>query len=131
MSRKKLLFTRCYAKNQHRNNHFSHFPMSQQTYTTKISIFLQIHIGLSQQQHHPENKRRISHGQPTITRKRPEIMEMMVSWKRFTNRTERDFEEESLFEDIICYDLYLIVGVIYVSFRIQSGSTMFLRVYIL
>ena len=26
--------------------------------------------------------------------------------------TERDFEEENLFEDIVCYTLYLIVGVI-------------------
>ena len=32
--------------------------------------------------------------------------------------TEGDFQEESLFEDIVCYVLYLIVGVIYVSFRI-------------
>ena len=43
-----------------------------------------------------------------IHRKRLEIMKMMVSW----NRTEGDFEEESLFEDIVCYVLYLIVGVI-------------------
>ena len=26
--------------------------------------------------------------------------------------TERDFEEESLFEDIVCYIFYLIVGVL-------------------
>ena len=26
--------------------------------------------------------------------------------------TERDFEEESLFEDIVCYISYLIVGVL-------------------
>ena len=56
-----------------------------------------------------EDTRRISH---TMTinypRKRPEIMKMMVSW----NRTERDFEEESLFEDNVCYILYLIVGVL-------------------
>ena len=37
---------------------------------------------------------------------------MMVSWKRFNNRTEGDFEEERLFEDIACYVLYLIVGVL-------------------
>ena len=42
-----------------------------------------------------------------IQRKRLEIMKMTVSW----NRTERDFEEESFFEDIVCYILYLIVGV--------------------
>ena len=40
--------------------------------------------------------------------------------------TEEDFEEEeSLFEDIVCYVLYLIVSVIYVSFRIQSGVLCF------
>ena len=34
--------------------------------------------------------------------KRPEIMKMTVSWKRFNNRTERDSEEEeSLFEAYI------------------------------
>ena len=67
-----------------------------------------------------EDTRRISHEQPTIKhetdipiqRKRLEIMKMMVSWKRFNNRTEGGFEEESLFEDIVCYVLYLIVSVI-------------------
>ena len=35
-----------------------------------------------------------------IQRKRLEIMNMTVSWKRFNNRTEEDYEgEESLFED--------------------------------
>ena len=72
----------------------------------------------SQQQHYPEsihskNTKSISHGQPTITRwlstihethspiqgKRPKIMEMTVSWKRFNNKIERNFEEESFFED--------------------------------
>ena len=38
-----------------------------------------------------------------IRRKRLEIMKMMISWKT---------EEESLFEDIVCYVLYLIVSVI-------------------
>ena len=37
---------------------------------------------------------------------------MAVSWKRFNNRMEGDFEEESLFEDIVCYVSYLIVGVL-------------------
>ena len=73
---------------------------------------LQIHIGLSQQQYYTESTkfedtRRISRGQPTITheshipiqRKRLEIMKMMVSWKRFKNRIEGDFDEGSLFED--------------------------------
>ena len=62
----------------------------------------------------------MSHGQPTIThethipiqRERPEIMKMTVSWKRFNKTIEGDFEEESLFEDIVRYVLYLIVGVI-------------------
>ena len=41
-------------------------------------------------------------------RKQLEIMKMMVSVE-----TEEDFEEdESLFEDIMCYILYLIVGVL-------------------
>ena len=46
-----------------------------------------------------------------IKRERLEIMNMMVSWKLFNNRIEGDFEEESSFEDIVCYVLYLIVGV--------------------
>ena len=37
---------------------------------------------------------------------------MMVSWKRFNNKIEGDFEEEILFEDIVCYVLYLVVGLI-------------------
>ena len=44
-----------------------------------------------------------------IRQKRLEIMKRMVSW----NRTEEDCEEEeSLFEDIVCYILSLIVGVL-------------------
>ena len=39
-------------------------------------------------------------------RKRLEIMKMMISWK------QKIFEEKSLFEDIVCYVLYLIVGVL-------------------
>ena len=42
-----------------------------------------------------------------IQRKRLKIMKMMVSWKR------KIFWEESLFEDIVCYILYLIVGVLW------------------
>ena len=40
------------------------------------------------------------------------IMKMMESWKRSNNRREDCEEEESLFEDIVCYILYLIVGVL-------------------
>ena len=61
-----------------------------------------------------------------LQRKSLEIIKTTVSWKLFNNRIEGEFEEESLFEDIVCFVLYLIVGVIYVSFRIQSGGTMFL-----
>ena len=39
--------------------------------------------------------------------------EIMVSWKRSNNKTEEDCEEEeSLFEDIVWYILFLIVGVL-------------------
>ena len=89
----------------------------------KITIFLQIHIERSQ--YHPESTifedmRRKSHGQPTIKhethipiqRKLPEIMKMTVSWKRFNNRIEGDFEKASLFGNIVCCVFYLIVGVI-------------------
>ena len=75
-------------------------------------MFLQTHIELSQQQYYPESTvfedtGKNSRGQPTITheshipiqRKRLKIMKMMVSWKRFKNRIEGDFGEESLFED--------------------------------
>ena len=34
-----------------------------------------------------------------IQRKRFQIMKVTVSWKRFNNRIDGDFEEESLFED--------------------------------
>ena len=81
MSRKVLLilrlnFTRCQANNEHTSNpnkttkHFStFFSIPHQTYTTKITIFLQIHSGLSQQQNYPdstifENTRRKSQVNP-------------------------------------------------------------------
>ena len=41
-----------------------------------------------------------------IGRKRLEILKTMVSWK------QKIFEEESLFEDIVCYNLYLIIGML-------------------
>ena len=74
----RLNFTGCRQKKQLRGNskkttnHFSHVPISQPMYTTKITIFLQIHIGLPQQQHYPEstiseNTKRKAHGQRTIT----------------------------------------------------------------
>ena len=88
------------------------------------------HIGLSQQHKLEstifEDTRRISHTmiinypRNPIRRKQLEIME-----------TGEDLEEESLIEDIVCNVLYLIIGVIYVSFRIQSGAIMFLGVYTL
>ena len=56
-------------------------------------------------------------------------MKMMVSWKRSNNRREEDCEEkESLFEDIVCYILYLIVGclTIYESFKKLIWGTIFL-----
>ena len=67
--------------------------------------------------HTPRYEKNITHDDyqlPTkpIQRKRLEIMNMTVSWKRFNNRTEGDFEEECLVEDIVCYILYLIVGVL-------------------
>ena len=47
-----------------------------------------------------------------IQRKLSEIMKMTVSWKRFNDRKEGYFEEESLFEEIVCSILYLILGVL-------------------
>ena len=90
---------------------FTFFNFSSDVY----NIF---HIGLSQQ-HYPESTifedmRRLSH-------------KMMINYPRNTYDkkttrdheddgimgTEEDFEEEqSLFEDIVCYVLYLIVSVI-------------------
>ena len=60
---------------------FHIFSISYRTYTTKINIFYQIHIGLSQQ-HYPESTifkdtRRISHGQPIFPYKENE----WKSWK--------------------------------------------------
>ena len=50
----------------------------------------------------------------TIQRNRLEIMKMMVSWKQSNNRREKDCEEEeSFFEDIVSYILYLILGLLW------------------
>ena len=95
-------------------------------------VYNKFHIGLSRQ-HYPED---ITHDDDQLStkpirQKRLEIMKMMVS-EDITHdddqlstkttqdheddgimETEEDFEEEeSLFEDIVCYILYLIVGVL-------------------
>ena len=95
-------------------------------------VHIIFHIGLSQQ-HYPED---ITHDDDLLStkpirQKRLEIMKMMVS-ENITHdddqlstkttqdheddgimETEEDFEEEeSSFEDIVCYVLYLIVSVI-------------------
>ena len=52
------------------------------------------------EKHHMDNP--LSHTMIiNYPRKRPEIVKVTVSWKRFNNRIEGDFEEESLFEDLI------------------------------
>ena len=95
-------------------------------------VYNKFHIGLSQQ-HYPED---ITHDDDQLStkpirRKRLEIMKMMVSedithdddqLSTKTNQdqkddgimeTEEDFEEkEKLFEDVVCYIFYLIVGVL-------------------
>ena len=92
-------------------------------------VYNKFHIGLSQQ-HYPED---ITHDDDQLSTKpiRLEIMKMMVS-EDITHdddqlstkttqdheddgimETEEDFEEkESWFEDIVCYILYSIVGVL-------------------
>ena len=92
-------------------------------------VYNKFHIGLSQQ-HYPED---ITHDDDQLSTKpiRLEIMKMMVS-EDITHdddqlstkttqdheddgimETEEDFEEKkSLFEDIVCYILYSIVGVL-------------------
>ena len=74
---------------------FHVFSISHQTYTTKKTIFLEIRIALSQQQHYPESTifedtRRISNGQPTITCDDYEL----------TTITTRDHEADGITETI-------------------------------
>ena len=109
------------------------FTVARQKTTNHFFHIFQSHIRRTQQNHHfPPNSHwtitaalpRINHirryeknithddyqlSTKPIQRKRLEIMKMTVSW----NRTEGDFDEESLFEDIVCYILYLIMGVIW------------------
>ena len=95
-------------------------------------VYNKFHIGLSQQ-HYPEDFTHDDDHLSTkpIRQKRLKIMKMMVS-EDITHdddqtstkttqdheddgimETEEDFEEkESLFEDIVCYILYLIVDVL-------------------
>ena len=102
MSRKKLLLL---GKNHHKNkttNHLSYF------FNFTTDVYNNFPIGVSRQEHYPESAivedmRRIFPYNENDPR----------SWKRSYNRTEEDCEEEeSLFEDIVCYILYLIVGVL-------------------
>ena len=86
---------------------FSHFSVSHHTYTTNFT--LDYHSTLPRINHIRRYERNITWTTHIpIQRKRLEIMKMMVSWKRFNTRTEK----ESLFEDIVCYILSLIVGVL-------------------
>ena len=92
-------------------NHFSRFSFSHQTYTTKTpsssKFTLDYHSSITQiqpyskiwEEYHIDNPYPI--GSISIKRKRLKIMKMTVSWKRFNNRIEEDFEEENLFEDWI------------------------------
>ena len=120
------LFTHVHFKLVENHRHFFHiFNFSADVY----NIF---HTGLSQQ-HYPED---ITHDDDQLStkpirQKQLEIMKMMASQdithdddqlSTETTRdreddgikeTEEDFEEEeSLFEDIVCYIFHLIVGVL-------------------
>ena len=102
--------------------------LGKKTNTETILKFFQIfqfHIGCTQQIPHwtitatlprinliQRYERNITHDDyqlstKPIQQKRLEIMKMMVSLKQ-----KETFEEESFFENIVCYVLYLIVGVL-------------------
>ena len=57
-------------------------------------------LSIIREKHHMDNP--LSHTMIiNYPRKRTEIVKVTVSWKRFNNRIEGDFEEESLLEDWI------------------------------
>ena len=98
------------GKNQHRNHQpfftFFHFHIRR---TQQISHWT---ITAPRINHIRRYEKNITHDDyqlytKPIRRKRLEIMKTMVSWKQ-----KEIFEEESLFEAIVCYVLYLIVGVL-------------------
>ena len=104
MSRKILLFHTLPSKKT--INHFSHFQYDIRRTQQKSPSFSKLVTGLSQQQpginQIREYEKNIHEIHIPTQRKRSEMMKMMVSW----NRREEDFE------DIVCYVLYLIVGVL-------------------
>ena len=73
----------------------SHFSISYQTYTTKIAIFLQIDVGLSQQKHYPEST--IFEDTRTISRDNPLAHRKPIS---HTTKTTRDHEDDGIMETI-------------------------------
>ena len=113
-SRKVLLFqrltsTHCEAKTNTEATQmkpptiFHNFSIYYRTYTTKIIIFLQIHIGLSQQQHYPdstifENTRRISQDNPLSHN-------MIINYPRnaypHTTKAILDHEDDGIMETIL------------------------------
>ena len=91
---------------------FSHFSIAHQKYRAKSpsssKFTLDYHSTLPRIDHiRRYEKNIIWTTRIPIQRKLLKIMHMMVSWK------QKIFKEESLFEDIVCYVLYLIVGVLW------------------
>ena len=108
----------------------SHFSIAHQTFTTKSrsssKFTLDYHSSITQNQPHSKireeyHTRGLSTIHETHTTKTIRDHEDDGILER-----EGDFEEESLFEDIVCYVIYLILGVIYANFKILPGYTMFL-----
>ena len=93
---------RCHAKKNKTETHFFNFTSD---------VHNKFHTELSQQ-HYPESTifedtRRISHTMIINYPRNPYDGNDSRSWKQ-----KETFEEESLFEDIVCYVLYWIVGVL-------------------
>ena len=103
---------------------FLTFSISHQTYATNFTLDYHIRrIQQISQQYYPED---ITHDDDQLStkpirQKRLEIMTMTVSEDithdddQLSTKTTQDdgiMEKESLFEDIVCYILYLIVGVL-------------------
>ena len=91
-------------------NIFSHFSIAHQKYTLKSpsssKFTLDYHSTLPRIDHIRRYEKNITWTiRIPIHWKLLKIMIMMVSWK------QKIFEEESLFEDIVCYVLFMIVGV--------------------
>ena len=102
-----------WVENQH---HFSYFSISHKTHQ-QISHWTITALRISHDDYQLSMKTNITHDDDQLSTKPPSTKTTRDHEDDVIMETERDFEEdceeeESLFEDIVCYFLYLIVGVL-------------------